>query len=46
MGGQRKIADVVELVDTLDLGSSAFGRGSSSLPIRTKNPSRLLFFLA
>ncbi len=28
-------ADVVELVDTLDLGSSAARRGSSSLPIRT-----------
>lgn len=28
-------ADVVELVDTPDLGSGASGRGSSSLPIRT-----------
>lgn len=28
-------ADVVELVDTLDLGSSAVRCGSSSLPIRT-----------
>lgn len=31
-------ADVVELVDTPDLGSGAFGRGSSSLPIRTIFP--------
>ena len=29
------LADVVELVDTLDLGSSAVRCGSSSLPIRT-----------
>ena len=28
-------ANVAELVDALDLGSSAFGRGSSNLPFRT-----------
>ncbi len=31
-----KYAGVVELVDTLDLGSSAERCGSSSLPARTK----------
>ncbi len=35
------LADVVELVDTLDLGSSAVRCGSSSLPIRT---NYLLYF--
>ncbi len=34
-------ADVVELVDTLDLGSSAARRKSSSLFIRTTLKSRL-----
>ncbi len=33
------LADVVELVDTLDLGSSAVRCGSSSLPIRTSGAS-------
>ena len=33
---QYPFADVVELVDTLDLGSSAARRKSSSLFIRTK----------
>ena len=32
---QKKIAEVVELVDTLDLGSSASRRESSSLSFRT-----------
>jgi hypothetical protein len=32
----QKIADVAELVDALDLGSSALGRGGSSPFIRTK----------
>ncbi len=32
-------AGVMELVDMLDLGSSASRRGSSSLPIRTKKPT-------
>lgn len=32
----REVAGVVELVDTLDLGSSAARCGSSSLPARTK----------
>ncbi len=35
------LAGVVELVDTLDLGSSAARCGSSSLPARTKQ--ELLF---
>ena len=34
-------AGVVELVDTLDLGSSAARCGSSSLPARTAKKSRL-----
>ena len=32
----RLFADVAKLVDALDLGSSAFGRGGSSPFIRTK----------
>ena len=32
-----KCANVAELVDALDLGSSGVTRGSSSLPIRTTN---------
>ena len=32
----EQVAGVVELVDTLDLGSSAARCGSSSLPARTK----------
>lgn len=31
-------ADVAKLVDALDLGSSAFGRGGSTPFIRTKYP--------
>ncbi len=31
----KNFADVAELVDALDLGSSAFGRGGSSPFIRT-----------
>ena len=30
-----RLANVAELVDALDLGSSGVTRGSSSLPIRT-----------
>jgi hypothetical protein len=30
-------AGVAELADALDLGSSGFNRGSSSLPVRTMN---------
>ena len=38
-------ADVVELVDTLDLGSSAARRGGSTPFIRTKSSSiELLFY--
>ena len=32
----RLFADVAKLVDALDLGSSAFGRGGSSPFIRTR----------
>jgi hypothetical protein len=32
---QANVANVAELVDALDLGSSGETRGSSSLPIRT-----------
>ncbi len=35
----RPTAGVVELVDTLDLGSSAARCGSSSLPARTEKTS-------
>ncbi len=38
-------ADVVELVDTLDLGSSAARRESSSLSVRTIGVPFLLSFL-
>ncbi len=34
--GKRDLADVAELVDALDLGSSAERRGGSSPLIRTK----------
>ena len=34
------LAGVVELVDTLDLGSNAAMCGSSSLPARTKTEER------
>ena len=37
----RDIADVAELVDALDLGSSAERRGGSSPFIRTKSPDHL-----
>ena len=36
--GQTIVANVAELVDALDLGSSGATRGSSSLPIRTTIP--------
>lgn len=36
----RPKAGVMELVDMLDLGSSASRRGSSSLPARTKKASQ------
>ncbi len=38
------IADVAELVDALDLGSSIERCGSSSLPIRTSGRPLYLFF--
>ena len=37
--GQTIDANVAELVDALDLGSSGVTRGSSSLPIRTTIPA-------
>ena len=39
-------AGVVELVDTLDLGSSAVRCGSSSLPARTKKEKAKMEILA
>ena len=41
-----QIAGVVELVDTLDLGSSAARCGSSSLPARTKQKKSFSFWEA
>ena len=35
-GKWANLANVAELVDALDLGSSGVTRGSSTLPIRTK----------
>ena len=40
--GKTIVANVAELVDALDLGSSGATRGSSSLPIRTTIPGFLI----